>query len=799
MSPRVTSPYLYLQLELIATPVPDLAATLTTQIDAAASRETIEEGTNLLLHEEDPLIRQRGDVNLWGERHNSLAALRDLHAAMSRRISILREDESTSYANRVPQRQSLYDWAPASDDEDLYYELLSRANIPTFAQSARTQSRSRHLNMDSHRRSHMRSRIRPRHDNASRSPTWAEAAQPDSSISAASLLQSVEHHRRFNARARSALQSYILDRDVRDNDSTPSASTLARLHRAEQQTLAFPHEAMRNLSSQADLRNAYRQLFLENSSLTRLKNSIRYLSKLRYCDSLEEGLTLATELAIDDACMTAPRAPSERFSKLSDLLIDTSTLPAVAECSWLTPGTVFVGSQHTSHDHPPITLRHNHDRDRQHQSWHDRHHQDPVLALHDRQRRTSHPRIGTYRDRLPVPDASVIVQHSSLITSNINSTHQVSQQSSPSYGLFPPDHWPVTVTIHDVDDQSQTLSGTMFAAHMTDKISTQPSASHNSHGGSMRSFFEGEIIDFKTHSLQTENFCTGRDGGDGCGGVSVDARYWRGVGPFRELLEKEKARRKDELGNSSVKGGRNLATHGGRHRNGHGDALHGPGHAGFGEWQWQMDEDDDEGEEQENANDDENEEEEDDDADDDEEEDEEEEEETARLGMADPDAVEDALGGEDIIASHLRSRSWIENVLLKDWVLMRWKERCFIKTPEAAASSSSLHPQPPPPSSAYPPDPGSSSSSRTATAPPGGDSSTWGLTIAGFYYVALRRQTGEIDGLYFDPGSLPFQMLSLGPEGRGGMSVDGGGVGVRGQARRPALGVKGKWPALGFR
>jgi hypothetical protein len=290
LSPRVTSPYLHLQFELIAAPVPDLAATLTTQLDAVANSETTEEGIHLPLREEEPLTRRRGDYNLWRERHDSLAALRDLHTAMSRRISILREDQGTSYANRVPQRQSLYDWAPASDDEHLYSDLLSRANIPTFAQSARPQSRSRHLNMDSHRRSHMRSRIRPRHDNTSRSPNWAEAARPDSSISAASLLQSVEHHRRFNARARSALQSYILDRDARDNDSTPTTSAMTRLQRAEQQTLAFPQQTMRDLSSQADLPNAYRQLFLENGSLTRLRNSIRYLSKLRHCDSLEEGL-----------------------------------------------------------------------------------------------------------------------------------------------------------------------------------------------------------------------------------------------------------------------------------------------------------------------------------------------------------------------------------------------------------------------------------------------------------------------------------------------------------------------------
>lgn len=39
-----------------------------------------------------------------------------------------------------------------------------------------------------------------------------------------------------------------------------------------------------------------------------------------------------------------------------------------------------------------------------------------------------------------------------------------------------------------------------------------------------------------------------------------------------------------------------------------------------------------------------------------------------------------------------------------------------------------------------------------------------GLTISGFYYITLNRQTGAIDGLYYDPGSSPYQQLSLKPE-----------------------------------
>lgn len=44
-----------------------------------------------------------------------------------------------------------------------------------------------------------------------------------------------------------------------------------------------------------------------------------------------------------------------------------------------------------------------------------------------------------------------------------------------------------------------------------------------------------------------------------------------------------------------------------------------------------------------------------------------------------------------------------------------------------------------------------------------------GLTIAGFYYVCLRRKDGHIQGFYFDPSSTPYQKLTLLPhdEGKG--------------------------------
>lgn len=46
---------------------------------------------------------------------------------------------------------------------------------------------------------------------------------------------------------------------------------------------------------------------------------------------------------------------------------------------------------------------------------------------------------------------------------------------------------------------------------------------------------------------------------------------------------------------------------------------------------------------------------------------------------------------------------------------------------------------------------------------------TSGLTIAGFYYIAMRRADGAIEGYYHDQQSTPFQHLCLQPtfESRG--------------------------------
>lgn len=166
------------------------------------------------------------------------------------------------------------------------------------------------------------------------------------------------------------------------------------------------------------------------------------------------------------------------------------------------------------------------------------------------------------------------------------------------------------------------------------------------------------------------------------------------------------------------------------------------------------------------------------------------------------------MSDEEIVQA-LTSKKWFTDVLSKEWILMRWKERCFVKslnrsTPDPTNSStqpsadasgpySSMHTSPTAPIPYYPsaaaqvqPSPYrivrnaqtgraeveisplfdaiASSDAEHATF----DDSGCGLTISGFYYVCLRRSDGVLEGLYYDPQSSPYQCLKL-ESVRGGM------------------------------
>ncbi|KAF2463281.1 uncharacterized protein BDR25DRAFT_307875 [Lindgomyces ingoldianus] len=147
---------------------------------------------------------------------------------------------------------------------------------------------------------------------------------------------------------------------------------------------------------------------------------------------------------------------------------------------------------------------------------------------------------------------------------------------------------------------------------------------------------------------------------------------------------------------------------------------------------------------------------------------------------------------DDELVRNLVSKRWFTEVLSREWILMRWKERCFVKSLNRSTAD---------PPAAQPPHPNfdfasttSSDISASSTAavvsfnttssrenhPDSADyhrgnarqqemdrdrevfdDSGCGLTISGFYYVCLKRADGKLEGLYYDPQSSPYQHLKL--------------------------------------
>lgn len=142
-----------------------------------------------------------------------------------------------------------------------------------------------------------------------------------------------------------------------------------------------------------------------------------------------------------------------------------------------------------------------------------------------------------------------------------------------------------------------------------------------------------------------------------------------------------------------------------------------------------------------------------------------------------------ALSDEDL-ARVLLDPDWLEREIAQKYVLMRWKEQCFVaptfEAREGTVWAEGRRPEIPRERGAVFL-PGVLASPAEAMDVDGGAGARlpriggqFGLSISGFYYVSLRRSDGKLEGLYFDPHSVPYQHLQMTPERKaGGMWMAG--------------------------
>ena len=407
-----------------------------------------------------------------------------------------------SYADRISHQPTGYHgWAPGSSDDEeethhglpsapqssaqLYNERATRRNnrgpmLPLTARTPSSTSRYSYRNPD---QSHFVG------DGVGGAPTVTEA-----SLRTTALLQSVRRNTQFSARSRNQLQSYILDRE-RIGPETEDRERIQE--RIQRQANRVTEERQQEELRQRWQTETYRQRYLETPSASPpsekrwLDEAIKYLERLRFCESYQESLSSAAAGGF---------VRGEFFThNHEDFILDTTTIEPPPESSWLKIGGVFSGSQHAAGGSslPPYYV-------------------------------TQAENIPVNRGGSTTRSVPRNTDRTSTSTSTrIPRSTYASYLSNPhTYPLDGDERWPVKVTIHDIDYTSMTLSGTMEAFNVPDKSSP-------THESSITTFLEGEIIDFNTYTLETKSFNAD---------PRVDGTYWRKLPPFKDLTDDEMVR-----------------------------------------------------------------------------------------------------------------------------------------------------------------------------------------------------------------------------------------------------------------
>ncbi|PYI13937.1 hypothetical protein BO99DRAFT_407125 [Aspergillus violaceofuscus CBS 115571] len=385
-----------------------------------------------------------------------------------------------NYEGRMSNPRSLYGWAPASDDDDdeeMSYEPLHDSNaISWFGRFSERYTAFRD----------------PRREAAGRSPPTAteEPTENNNRTSnespytmADALVQSIRRQPR-PPRTRT-LQNYLVERErasqaadeLRERSGTSSTS---RAYRFLPSIRSEPQRPLTHNDLRARI-SAHRQLHMDNAPSPRLKETIRYLDRLRYSTSFEESLSSAAAGGFVHLDFLNGNE--------DDFIIDTASIAPPPECSWLRPGVIFSGSQRAA---------------------------------------SSAGVFFTQRASPSSPHDPLVVNSSDANRISVSTSTGRRYMANNIYniGAVKDENWPVKVTIHNINHEDMTLAGTMEAYNIPDKTSP----SHDAH---IITYLEGEIIDFNKHTLETKNFKADAE---------IDSTYWRELQPFKNLTDEEMTR-----------------------------------------------------------------------------------------------------------------------------------------------------------------------------------------------------------------------------------------------------------------
>lgn len=444
----------------------------------------------------------------------------------------------STYSDRISQQQEYQGWAPGTSDD----EQENRPEIRGVSRSSAALLDEHVLRRDEHLRERMRLRrlrdatqLEWRDYAPTESATQVASPQErshfvgneaggiptvtESSLRTTALIQAVRRNTQFSARSRNELQRYILDRErgdereragsARPNETSTSNSTLSQSQRRQlhrEATVRQEIQQHRDLLAEHQQHRTYveEQLRQQRHSLAQpsenrrrrywqtpspcppserrpVDEAIKYLERLRFVESDQEGLEIAEEVGLDpEEC--SPKNPQ-------DFLLDLKTVPPPPQSSWLRVGATLSGTQHGANPSslPSYT---------------------PLMPPSTYRARTRNPHFGS---------------HPPTNTSPVRQAHYLATSAPELSSALVEERWDVKVTVDSIDYSTMTLSGTMEAFDVPDKNSPTKVSS-------ITTYLEGEIIDFNTFTLETKSFKAD---------TRTDGMYWRKLPPFRDLNDDE--------------------------------------------------------------------------------------------------------------------------------------------------------------------------------------------------------------------------------------------------------------------
>ena len=441
----------------------------------------------------------------------------------------------SSFSDRISQ-QEYQGWAPGTSDD----EQENRPEDRVVSRSSAALLDEHVLRRDEHLRERMRlRRLRDATQLEWRDYVPSEAASQassprerlhsvenetggipsvtESSLRTTALLQAVRRNSQWAALSRNELQRYILDRergDERDRASStrPNESSNANLSQSQRRQLHREATVRQEIQMHRDLMSEHQQhraqveeqLRQQRQNLAQpsenrrrrywhtpspcppserrpVDEAMKYLERIRFCESDQEGLESAEEAGLDPGTC-CPKDPQ-------DFLLNIRTVPPLPQSSWLRVGAVLSGTQHgaNSSSLPSYT---------------------PLMPPLTYRARARNPHFGSHPPRS---------------TSPFHHAPYLAPSAVESSSAFGEDRWDVKVTVDSIDYSAMTLSGTMEAFDVPDKNSPTKVSS-------ITTYLEGEIIDFNIFTLETKSFKSD---------TRVDGMYWRKLPPFKDLIDDE--------------------------------------------------------------------------------------------------------------------------------------------------------------------------------------------------------------------------------------------------------------------